>query len=176
MSCRHLWSDRTIVLFGDVWFSDEAANTILNDTTVSLRFYGRLHNSELTEGGSEVFGLNFTKYGWEKIAVHSEFLRYAEHSKFRTDDVFFQGGDSFFGVGATAVLRSIMYEDLPQDDWRFEALKKLEQVSTNFKYADWATGVERTYIATIDDWTDDFDTPEKYERWLQLRKEQNHGK
>lgn len=50
LSSKHLWDKegRTVVLYGDVWFSDEAMRTILSDTHTDWRLYARFGPSQTT--------------------------------------------------------------------------------------------------------------------------------
>ena len=60
MSSQTIWSDdRTVMVFGDVYFTDEAVETIMSDTQ-QWRFYLRKEGSTVTgKGWREIFGLSF---------------------------------------------------------------------------------------------------------------------
>ena len=60
MSSQTIWSDdRTVLVFGDVYFTDEAVETIMSDTQ-QWRFYLRKEASEITgKPWREIFGLSF---------------------------------------------------------------------------------------------------------------------
>ena len=60
MSSQTIWSDdRTVMVFGDVYFTDEAVETIISDTK-QWRFYLRKEGSTFTgKGWREIFGLSF---------------------------------------------------------------------------------------------------------------------
>ena len=60
MSSQTIWSDdRTVLVFGDVYFTDEAVETIMSDTK-QWRFYLRKGASTVTgKGWREIFGLSF---------------------------------------------------------------------------------------------------------------------
>jgi hypothetical protein len=61
-SSAHLWSDteRTIVAFGDVWFSDEAVKTILENKD-PIQFFMRPGPSKITgKNYKEIFAISFT--------------------------------------------------------------------------------------------------------------------
>ena len=58
---KHLWGpDRTILAFGDVYFTDEAIDSIVNDES-RFRFYLRQQGSKLTgKLAKEMFAVSFT--------------------------------------------------------------------------------------------------------------------
>jgi hypothetical protein len=60
ISSETIWSDdRTVMVFGDVYFTDEAVETIISDTK-QWRFYLRKEGSTFTgKGWREIFGLSF---------------------------------------------------------------------------------------------------------------------
>ena len=60
VSSQTIWSDeRTVLVFGDVYFTDEAVETIMSDTQ-QWRFYLRKEASEITgKPWREIFGLSF---------------------------------------------------------------------------------------------------------------------
>ena len=60
MSSQTIWSDdRTVLVFGDVYFTDEAVETIMSDTK-QWRFYLRKEASEITgKPWREIFGISF---------------------------------------------------------------------------------------------------------------------
>ena len=60
ISSQTIWSDdRTVLLFGDVYFTDEAVETIMSDTK-QWRFYLRKGASTVTgKGWREIFGISF---------------------------------------------------------------------------------------------------------------------
>jgi choline kinase len=60
MSSQTIWSDdRTVLVFGDVYFTDEAVETIMSDTK-QWRFYLRKQASEITgKPWREIFGISF---------------------------------------------------------------------------------------------------------------------
>lgn len=75
-SSEHLWSTkRTSLIFGDVWFSDDAIATIANDT-FPLTFFLRHTGSALTNCKyGEIFALSFSCHQHERIRVRLEQLR-----------------------------------------------------------------------------------------------------
>ena len=60
ISSQTIWSDdRTVLVFGDVYFTDEAVETIMSDTK-QWRFYLRKGASTVTgKGWREIFGISF---------------------------------------------------------------------------------------------------------------------
>ena len=60
LSSQTIWSDdRTVLVFGDVYFTDEAVETIMSDTK-QWRFYLRKGASTVTgKGWREIFGISF---------------------------------------------------------------------------------------------------------------------
>jgi len=60
VSSQTIWSDdRTVLVFGDVYFTDEAVETIMSDTK-QWRFYLRKEASEITgKPWREIFGISF---------------------------------------------------------------------------------------------------------------------
>ena len=60
ISSQTIWSDdRTVLLFGDVYFTDEAVETIMSDKK-KWRFYFRKGASTVTgKGWREIFGISF---------------------------------------------------------------------------------------------------------------------
>jgi hypothetical protein len=60
MSSQTIWSDdRTVLVFGDVYFTDEAVETIMSDTK-QWRFYLRKEGSTFTgKPWREIFGISF---------------------------------------------------------------------------------------------------------------------
>ena len=75
-SSDHLWSDdRTALIFGDVWFSDDAITNIANDT-FSLTFFLRQTGSVLTGCKyGEIFAISFSGHEHERIQAKLSRLR-----------------------------------------------------------------------------------------------------
>ena len=66
-SCRELWSDgRTVLAFGDVYYSDAAIHTIAS-TPGQIMFFLRPNHSTLTGGRPEIFTLAFDGSAHERI-------------------------------------------------------------------------------------------------------------
>jgi choline kinase len=86
MSSQTIWSDdRTVLVFGDVYFTDEAVETIMSDTK-QWRFYLRKEASEITgKPWREIFGISFDA-SFNKdinifVIVHCNNFMYEELSK-----------------------------------------------------------------------------------------------
>lgn len=56
-SCRHLWDrkDRTVILFGDVWWGEFALRSVLTDPIDGWAAWGRI----TADGGGELFAFAF---------------------------------------------------------------------------------------------------------------------
>jgi hypothetical protein len=64
------WSkdDVTVILFGDVYFTEEAMNTILKTTSSSYLFFGREKGSSITGGRwGEIFAISFVPEFHKKL-------------------------------------------------------------------------------------------------------------
>ncbi len=70
LSTRHVWGDRTIVVHGDVYLSENAVSTILDDTA-DIRFYGIDFESAPVRWlgrRAEIFALAFKKPHSDTVA------------------------------------------------------------------------------------------------------------
>lgn len=74
-SSNHIWSDKkTIIVFGDVYFTDEAVNKIMTDKN-EYRFFLRKGPSKYTgKGHKEIFAISFSASMNEKIKTYIEEL------------------------------------------------------------------------------------------------------
>lgn len=70
-SSSHLWSDdRTIIVFGDVYFTDDAVKTIMSNKD-QYKFFMRKGPSKYTgKGHKEIFAFSFSGDMNEKIKAH----------------------------------------------------------------------------------------------------------
>ena len=67
-----LWKEKTIVLLGDVFFTQHAINTIIN-IKHGIHIYARSGASKYTQSHwGEIFALSFTKHDWHKVTTHAE--------------------------------------------------------------------------------------------------------
>lgn len=130
-SSHNFWSDdRTIIVFGDTYFTDEAVDKIVNDQEI-FRFFLRKGASSYTgKDHKEIFAVAFNKEMNNKIKESLEVLIKRQQQ----------------GPGA----------------WRlYLYLHNLEQEKKNFYNTD-------GYVH-IDDWTEDFDYPIDFKRWMKRR-------
>lgn len=145
MNSRELWNPygKTFVLYGDVYFTDDAMRWILTHDKPEFTLHCRPFNSNLTgtEWG-ECFCLSF--YPRDHKMLNKVFdnllLLYRE--------------DKLKRLGGWEVYKGVLnrYGLLP--------VEKMHQ--------HWVTGHN---LNAINDWTDDFDYPEDYDRFIKLRKE-----
>ena len=109
VSCRECWGEKTVVLHGDVVFTDSAIQSILMCES-HVRFFGR---------NKDVFGLFFDRFGGEELyLILPRLINYAVRGECE---------------GNLHDLYTAYYQDI--------IFKK------------------------IDDWTQDFDTVEEYEKF-----------
>lgn len=138
---RHLWSPigRTIQLWGDVWYSDEAIATIVGWPGPEWRLFGRLTASETTGcGWAEPFGLAFWPDHHADIVRHLDVVTRSWQEGVIDRCTTWEWYRSMCGLTGADVRRSS-----PQDDLG--------------------------HVSSIDDWTDDFDLPSDYDRWTARR-------
>jgi hypothetical protein len=70
LATRELWSRRTIVLLGDVWYSNRAVKRIMA-CQVPLAFFGREHPSIITGcTWGELFALSFSAEAADELTQH----------------------------------------------------------------------------------------------------------
>jgi hypothetical protein len=128
LATEQWWSttDRTIHVYGDTWYSDEAVTAILADDRKTWLLFGRRGGSELTGKPSpECFAHSFwpKEHELEKLAIHS-----------------FEAGH---------------FADLPIANAGLDVF--------------WQRFFGDVRFVTIDDWTEDFDTPAQLATWLLRR-------
>ena len=139
LSSRHLWSEegRTVVLYGDVWFDDEAMARILRDERREWLMWCRPGPSTVTGATSgECFAIGF----WPEHHTEYETALHRVASLWRAGLLRRCGGWETYramcGVPDASLRTHRMYS-------RYEV---------------------------IDGWTEDFDKPLDYERWLDRRR------
>lgn len=72
LSTQSLWNKNTIVLLGDVFFTQDAINTI-DHLKETLHIYGRYGASEFTSTPwGEIFALSFQQSDWSQIISNAE--------------------------------------------------------------------------------------------------------
>lgn len=143
LATRCLWGDETLCLLGDVWFSEEALDTITT-AAFGVKVFGRERPSTLTGGCGEIFAFRWDRANDDKVAEAMALA--TEHA--RTHPRKNTGRDNF-----GSPLGSL---------WQpYRALAGIDMD---------AHRTDATIWKEIDDWTDDFDSVEAYERWMQRRK------
>lgn len=133
-SSSHVWSNhKTIIVFGDVYFTDEAVETIVNDTN-NYRFFMRTGPSIITgKKHKEIFALSFDSSMNQIIKQNIEDLINKKYMG---------------GAGA----------------WQLYLYMHNEKITWNMKKMLSSGG-----YTEINDWTDDFDTPQDIQRWERQR-------
>ena len=125
---RSDWGARTLCLFGDVYYTDAAIETIASCER-ELAFFGRRIQSKFTGKG------------------HGEIVAVAWNR-----------------AHAAAMQRSLEYwRDRPLFWSVYRDFAGLWDIEDNYLLR------ETPLFIDIDDWTDDFDTPEEYARWCKRR-------
>jgi hypothetical protein len=126
LSTKELWKTRTIVLLGDVFYTDFAIQTILNFKGC-LGVFGRPWPSKYTTcNHGEIFALSFNKTSIGKVV---------------------NSANKALSYGISGGRGNL---------WNFY------QSLVNFPFD--VNKIESEYFNTIDDFTDDFDTPKDYRR------------
>lgn len=136
LSSQQLWSrkGRTVVFYGDVWFSDTAIEAIINYKKEDWVLFGRSTRSKITGcAWGECFAQSFYPEGIEEHKANLFKIANAYKNK------------EIKRCGGWEHYRAMV--GLPLKEHKI---------------------TKRFY--TIDDWTDDFDTPKDYERWVKNRK------
>ena len=139
LAARSFWNrdGRTIVLMGDAYYSDEAMRTIVGHADRDHHIFARFGPSRLTgKPWAEIFANSF----WpEHQAVHETSLRTVQSMLERGE-----------------LVRAGLWEAYLLDHGHLH------------DGIDEPTGYVGNYgdATEIDDWTEDFDFPEDYDRWL----------
>lgn len=139
LSSAHLWGGRTLVVFGDVFLTDEAVNLVvgLEDT---LTAFGRFGPSPLTGTPyGELFAFNFPESEHDRVKAALWEL-----------DGWHQSGLIDRSAGWE------LYRRLNGATVR--NVRKHRRLSGPCRFVD------------VNDWSDDFDFPEDYDRWMQRRR------
>lgn len=156
LDTQALWNPngRTIVAYGDVWFSDDAIKTIVNYESKEWRLFARFGLSTITGGGSECFAQSF----WPKhIEEHKTAL--LQIAQYRSQKKLSRcgGWEHYRQMNGLHLKRHTLGECVnhgePKELHTLECFDKI-----------------RRFI-NIDDWTDDFDYPEDLTRWEERRTE-----
>lgn len=139
LNSRELWlkKGRTIILYGDVYFTNEAINRIITHDVDSFYLFARPINSYLSQSGAECFAISF--YNADPMLYEAM----QNCKKLFKDNVITR-------MGGWEVYRA--YIGIPDD------MMDMHLVTS------------RCFDA-INDWTNDFDYPEDYDRFLKRRRE-----
>lgn len=136
MSSRLLWParSRTVILYGDVWFSDEAVGLIKQEPP-GVKFYGRFNASKFTgKPWGEIFALSISYRAYAAVDAAVEYILTLKRNG---------------GVSRTSAWE--LYRTL-------NGIRPITKHSLNGNFVE------------IDDWTEDFDFPVDYDRWVQRRR------
>lgn len=129
LSTQSLWGDKTIILLGDVFFTESALNTIISGSNKNIHFYGRCEGSRYTSTPwGEIFALSFGRDNQFSLI----------------EDI--QNVISDAALGGRGKL--------------WELYRSLANFPLN-KHM-----FEKKIFIQIDDFTDDFDTPDDYKKIL----------
>lgn len=145
LNSKHLWNKdgRTLCLFGDIWFSEEAIQKICDYDERERRCFVRPRRSKITGcPHREHFGLSFyTEHIDEHERQFNRIVRDFQKGKIKEC-----GGWELYGVMV----------GIPTIFLKRYILKRLMMFNIlNHK------------IRVIDDFTDDFDIPDDYDKWIE---------
>jgi CTP:phosphocholine cytidylyltransferase-like protein len=135
LSSETLWSltERTVVIFGDVFFTEQAIDTIINDKSNNWVAFGRYSKSDITGSTyGEMFGHSFFP---NNIKDHKNALLHV------IDLVNRQFANKGNGWEHYRVMQRVPDIEV-----------KVHQIYENF--------------VEINDWTEDFDFPKDYDRFI----------
>jgi choline kinase len=138
LSSKELWNKngRTIVLFGDVFYTENALEQILQDQNTNWKVFGRFGPSKFSK---KQFGELFAQSFWSKdIARHEEMLYYI----------------------LSLQKQKIIKRAIGWEHYRAMNGAKDNEVSKHILYPE--------SFVEIHDWTEDFDYPKDYEKFMQL--------
>lgn len=146
LSSQNLWNQKgkTVVLYGDVWFSDECIKHIMENESHEWLLYARPRGSRYTGcNWKECFGQVF----WD------------EHIQEHID-------------GFTRVLENFEKSGRASGWEHYYYMCGMGLVNEGSDLV-----IDTNKMVVIDDFTDDFDFPIDYDRWIKNRKEwkKNHG-
>lgn len=136
LSSRSVWNrnDRTVILFGDVWFSEDAIRNIMKHDEESWTIFCRFGKSELTGCPyGEIYGFSFELNSRD----------FAEEHMKKVGTLNKQG----------KLWRSSGWEI-------YRSMSGAKDLTVHKKYSNYVL---------IDDWTEDFDFPRDYEKWMRNR-------
>ncbi len=156
LDTQEMWAtdDRTVVAYGDVWFSDDCIQTIVQYDVPDWVLFGRFGLSEITGGGGECFAQSF----WpEQIEEHREAL--LEIAKLRERKLIGRcgGWEHYRQMNGIPLKEYALGVCVNHPDGQ-----KPHKLSC-FK--------EIRRFVNVNDWTDDFDYPEDLVEWEKRRAE-----
>lgn len=123
----------SLVLYGDVWFSEEAMDAIISPLQDPFRWFGREHASKITGTPyGELFGLTIAPEGQARISHSIE------------------------------TVRGLLMNNRIGRGGGWEVYRHSVGVPLS-------KHVLNGYFHDINDWTDDFDFPADYDRWVASR-------
>jgi hypothetical protein len=143
LSSRELWNElgRTVILYGDVYFTGGAMDKIMNHPHPGWNLFGRVGASSFTGGNhGECFAISF----------YHDYIPEFEAALRRIINLWFNG--RIDRCGGWEVYKAMI--KMPDDVFFFHDEPLVGRRFTN-----------------IDDWTEDFDWPIDYETFLARRKE-----
>lgn len=137
LSARHVWhrTGRTVMLHGDVFYTDDALDEILADRP-GWHLYGRPGPSQITgKDWNENFALAFDADAQQHIVDATRRIVALADAGFVPSGI----NHSCWYLAAVGV--------------------------PDHQVIDWTRHVGTGHFVAIDDWTDDFDTPAEYDMW-----------
>lgn len=155
INSRDLWNDegRTVLILGDVWFSNHAMETIIGYEKINWVFFGRRERSLYTgKFCRELFAVSFYPKNHEYLYAG---LMLLANKNYEEDNCFHQiaGGWSLYNL----LNNQNIYEHNVR--WNTE---------TEFPSPNNAPIIpEYKHFVNIDDFTDDFDFPCDYDNWIE---------
>lgn len=76
LSTQSLWNENTIILLGDVFFTQKAINTIVSSRS-NIHIYGRYEANRYTSANwGEIFALSFKRSDWHQLIKNTKNIIY----------------------------------------------------------------------------------------------------
>jgi len=155
----HIWSqtDRTILMLGDVYFTDDAMRKIINFGKHRTTFFARPYASKIT--GHE-FRENFAISFWPENQPRLKQIISQCCVPYRK---------RFCKPGSWELYGRLISEDTVWQD-SSSGIKKmfllLKKVPFHQQIEVWFV-ISKGHLVLIDDWTDDFDDKHDYDTWME---------
>ena len=178
-SSRHLWTDRTIILLGDVYFTTNALQKIL-ECPSEIQFVGRLGPSSYTGCPSrEIFCLLFRDSVHSKLEhVLTNIMKEAEYLHRATIRHYYKRTTLYLLWFFRSIQKRKQFHIIRRIRWAHTStmwnvnlekfisgrLWKIYCAWANFSLEDRVTA--SPFFMHIDDFTEDFDTLQDYKEWL----------